>query len=209
MTALRPRMADQPGWKELEERFVQGTLRPMAAFLAQANSSEGYSQGLRTLGTYHAGALYTGWLLQELGMEYLGDGDDPRVARKVEDLLGFYLTPPEPKWLPDGYEDDDVQAAPCAARVGGGEEEGAALQPLHRAAPVRGARARGRARQDLAVRAHEAAPPLGPLLHPRGEVRGARRRVWRRGRDVADREAAGLQPQAPRRGHRLDAGRRG
>ncbi|CAJ1432756.1 unnamed protein product [Effrenium voratum] len=109
MTALRPYAEGGQAWGELEAFFTNETLRPLAQFLCASNSSEGYVQGLRQLRTYHAGALYTSWLLQELGIAFLGHGD-ARVAQKVEDLTNFYLLPPEPRWLPDGYDDDDVQA---------------------------------------------------------------------------------------------------
>ncbi|CAE8724980.1 unnamed protein product [Polarella glacialis] len=110
MTALRPYASGQAGWQELERLFTQGTLRPLADFLREANSAEGYSQGLRQLRTYHAGSLYTEWLFANLGIHHLGNGDDPRVRSKVEELLSFYLLPPEPQWLPDGYDDDNVKA---------------------------------------------------------------------------------------------------
>ena len=41
------------------------------------------------------------------------------VLRAIE--VDFYLLPPESRWLPDGYEDDDVQAGlkslPLAAPI--------------------------------------------------------------------------------------------
>ncbi|CAK9093847.1 unnamed protein product [Durusdinium trenchii] len=110
MTALRPYASGHPEWRQLEAFFTTETLRPLARFLCSSNTSEGYVQGLRQLRTYHGGALYTSWLLEEIGIVFLGDGNDTRVSQKVEDLLKFYLLPPEPRWLPDGYEDDDVQA---------------------------------------------------------------------------------------------------
>lgn len=110
MTALRPYASGNAQWRELETFFTNETLRPLARFLCTSNSSDGYVQGLRQLRTYHAGALYTSWLFEEIGITFLGDGDDAKVARKVQDLVDFYLLPPEARWLPDGYEDDDVQA---------------------------------------------------------------------------------------------------
>lgn len=110
MTALKPHAAGLPGWQELEQYFVSTVVQPLAAFLRQGNTEEGYSQGLRKLRTYHAGALYTSWMFRELGISYLGDGNDARTQRKVDDLLRFYLSPPEPRWLPDGYDDDDEKA---------------------------------------------------------------------------------------------------
>ncbi|CAE7231452.1 unnamed protein product [Symbiodinium microadriaticum] len=54
MTALRPYASGSPAWKELENFFVNETLRPLAKFLCTSNSSDGYVQGLRQLRTYHA-----------------------------------------------------------------------------------------------------------------------------------------------------------
>jgi len=110
LTALKPYGEQERGWKDLEALFESIVLEPLAKFLSQENSSEGYAQGLRQLRVYHAGTLYTERLLQRLGITYLGNGDDPRTRAKMEDLLQFYLLPPEPRWLPDGYDDDDIQA---------------------------------------------------------------------------------------------------
>lgn len=110
MTALRPYASGVSNWNAFENFFIDKTLRPMANFLCKANSHDGYAEGLRQLRTYHAGALYTSWLLNELGIEYMGDGDSARTRDKVNHLLDFYYVPPEPKWRPDGYDDDDVEA---------------------------------------------------------------------------------------------------
>eukprot|EP00927_Polykrikos_kofoidii_P041086 TRINITY_DN35011_c0_g1_i1.p1 TRINITY_DN35011_c0_g1~~TRINITY_DN35011_c0_g1_i1.p1 ORF type:complete len:821 (+),score=106.74 TRINITY_DN35011_c0_g1_i1:69-2531(+) len=118
LTALRPYATPEwHGWEQLERLFFDGTLLPLANFLRLGNTEEGYTQGLRKLRTYHAGALYTRRLFQELGISFLGDGNDVRVKSKVDDLLAFYMTPPEPRWLPDGYDDDDEQA--CRAEIPG------------------------------------------------------------------------------------------
>jgi len=117
LTALKPYGEQERGWKDLEALFESIVLEPLAKFLSQENSSEGYAQGLRQLRVYHAGTLYTERLLQRLGITYLGNGDDPRTRAKMEDLLQFYLLPPEPRWLPDGYDDDDIQANRAAHRA--------------------------------------------------------------------------------------------
>jgi len=110
LTALRPFASGLPGWADLEHLFTENVLKPLAAFLREENTSDGYAQGLKRLRTYHAGALYTRELFAELGIPYLGNGDDPRTCRKVADLIDFYLIPPQPRWLPDGYDDEDVSA---------------------------------------------------------------------------------------------------
>lgn len=110
MNALKPRVNTQAGWHQLEEVFRERALRPLVSFLREVHSSEAYAQGLRRLRTWHAGARYTGWLLEELGLTYLGTPDDSRTPAKVEALLDFFLMPPEPQWLPDGYDDDNIQA---------------------------------------------------------------------------------------------------
>ena len=72
------------------------------------------------------------------GIAFLGHGDDARVARKVADLVDFYLLPPEPRWLPDGYDDDDVQAwrflGPWGGRLRAGQPR---RDPLFTGAPGR------------------------------------------------------------------------
>lgn len=110
LTALKPRAETVMGWERLEDLLNARVLQPLASFLRQRNSDEGYTQGLRTLRTYHAGALYTCRLFKALGVTYLGDGDAQRTQAQVSDLIDFYLLPPEPRWLPDGYGDDDMQA---------------------------------------------------------------------------------------------------
>lgn len=117
LTALQPYAAASAtdgqawqGWAELEAFFLQETLAPLATFLTESHKYEDYTQGLRRLRTYHGGALYTGWLFGKIGITYLGNGDDMQTRCKVDDLIDFYLLPPEPRWLPDGYSDDDVQA---------------------------------------------------------------------------------------------------
>eukprot|EP00929_Paragymnodinium_shiwhaense_P105676 TRINITY_DN70732_c0_g1_i1.p1 TRINITY_DN70732_c0_g1~~TRINITY_DN70732_c0_g1_i1.p1 ORF type:complete len:767 (-),score=88.77 TRINITY_DN70732_c0_g1_i1:8-2308(-) len=115
LTALKPFATDWNGWSSLEEYFLRHTVRPLAGFLRESNSSEGYTEGLRKLRTYHAGALYTENLFKELGIEYLGDGWSARTRQKVDSLVAFYAKPPEPRWLPDGYGDDDEQA--CRAEI--------------------------------------------------------------------------------------------
>lgn len=110
ITALRPYASGTSSWSAFEAFFIDNTLRPMADFLSKVNSHDGYAEGLRRLRTYHAGALYTSWLLKDLGIEYLGDGDSTRTREKVNHLLDFYYVAPEPKWRPDGYDDDDVEA---------------------------------------------------------------------------------------------------
>ena len=45
-----------------------------------------------------------------VGAERLEVGDRSQGCRSWRhSKVDFYLLPPEPRWLPDGYEDDDVQ----------------------------------------------------------------------------------------------------
>eukprot|EP00928_Gymnodinium_smaydae_P002322 TRINITY_DN10828_c1_g2_i2.p1 TRINITY_DN10828_c1_g2~~TRINITY_DN10828_c1_g2_i2.p1 ORF type:complete len:761 (-),score=175.36 TRINITY_DN10828_c1_g2_i2:100-2382(-) len=111
--ALVPFSAGISNWASFEERFKRSTLRPLAEFLrSPPQAVDGYTRGLRQLRTYHAGPLYSNWLVQELGAVYMApESDEARPA--LDKLVDFYLMGPEPKWRPDGYDADDLGALRC------------------------------------------------------------------------------------------------